>query len=168
MDPARLREEAKWMFLRGAGVEHVVAHFTSLGIPEDGARAEAIRIQQAVAKLRPCQRCGTPSDPSKMVMDLNGRMICNGCHLRDEIGRSEQRGLASELESLGVSPFMAEAFAGTGFVGSQYTAPPPQQGPVCQFCHGVGAHVSQYPPHQRAQFDPRASWICTGCGRGIA
>lgn len=93
-DPERLRGEAKRMFSRGASVDDVVAHFVRVGVAEEHACSEAQRLFAAFSKLRPCQRCGTPTAPEQLVFDLGGFSICNGCNLRDEIGRSEQRGIA--------------------------------------------------------------------------
>jgi hypothetical protein len=170
MDPDRLRGEARWMFGRGASVDDVVAHFVGVGVSEAHARAEAQRLEAAFRSLRPCQRCGTPTEPERMCMDLSGFSICPGCHLRDEIARSEQRAVARDLEMVG-------AMAGVGgLVAMSFVADAMSTGglgqtsrPFCARCRQpTGVHVSQIAPAFRAQIDPTAEWACGHCGQKIA
>jgi hypothetical protein len=164
LDPNRLREEAKWMLFRGANVEDAVAHFVRAGIAEEHARPEIVRILALVKRLRPCQRCGAPVAPEEMVFDLRGLSVCNRCNLQDEIGRSEQRGIASTLESVGMSPMFAEAASGLA-----QSFEPQVTRPVCAHCRiPSGVHVSALLPEVRARIDPRASWLCGQCGQVIA
>jgi hypothetical protein len=166
LDPARLRAEAQWMFTQNATVEHVVARFVQLGVAEEHARPEAERIFAALSSMRPCQRCGTPTPPSTFVFDTNGFSICNGCNLRDEITRSEQRGFARDLET----------FAMLGGVGlavvSAAAANPPlpaTTNPFCAHCRTpTGVHIASLPPDWRARLDPRWPWVCSHCWRPIA
>jgi hypothetical protein len=173
MDPERLRGEAKWMFLRGASVDDVVMHFVRVGVPEEHARPEAERVRAKVQKMRPCQRCGTPTDPEQFFMDLSGFSICNGCNLRDEIGRSEQRGIARDIETIGgfggfggalVGSLVADAIAADahGFHGQTSR-------PFCAHCkQPTGVHVSQIDPNVRARLQAACEWVCGQCGQKIA
>lgn len=170
MDPKRLREEAKWMFYRGASLDDVVAHWVRAGISEEHARPEAERIQAAAAKLKPCQRCGTPTPPEAFFMDLSGFDVCRGCNLRDEIGRSEQRGIARDLEAVGGIGFVGMGVALTASMAAQsidqnannyhgWTA-----APFCGACKGpTGLHVTRLHMSTRAQIDPTAEWVCGHC-----
>jgi hypothetical protein len=171
MDPARLRGEAKWYFAQGAPVEEVVGHFVRVGVAEDAARAEAARLYAAFQKLRMCQRCGALTDPSDHVLDLAGFSICNGCNLRDEIGRSEQRGIARDLETAGflgggmggmlITSLASEAMmSGPGTVTTR---------PFCARCRQPwGVHVSTIAAPAHARLDPSATWVCGQCGQKIA
>ncbi|MBS2017067.1 MAG: hypothetical protein JST00_29545 [Deltaproteobacteria bacterium] len=174
MDPARLRHEATNMFLRGASVDDVVAHFVRVGVAEAHARPEAERIRAAAAKLKSCARCGTWSDAADMRMDLSGFMICRGCNLRDEIQRSEQRGFARELEGVGgfgigglaiatvATAMAANATATANNVGQTHR-------PFCPRCAGpTGIHVSALAPQWRARAPAGAEWVCRQCGTAIA
>ena len=170
MDPARLRGEAKWMFLRGAPVDAVVEHFVRVGVPDEHARPEAEKILKEVQRMQPCQRCGTPTEPEKFVMDFSGFKICNGCNLRDEIGRSEQRGVAADLEMMG-------SFGGgiaMGFIADAISADANNlhhatSSPFCGRCkQPTGVHISRYEAQARARFDPTSQWVCHQCGTKIA
>ncbi len=171
MDPERLRGEANWMFARGAQVEHVVAHFVQAGVAESFARVEAERLFAIFRTLRPCQRCGTPTPPNDLVFDLRGFQVCAACNLRDEIQRSEQRGLASELESLAVLGGVGAVTAATA-VQSAVDANAGATGTTNPFCPACrvpsGVHVSTLPPDYRARLDPRWPWVCSRCWRPIA
>jgi hypothetical protein len=92
-DPARLREQAKWMFVRGASVDDVVRAFEAAGVAAKHARPEAERILAVVRTLRPCQRCGTPIAPSEALFDPQGRSICVVCHSRRDMGVPALRGM---------------------------------------------------------------------------
>ncbi|HEY8077783.1 MAG TPA: hypothetical protein VIF62_26840 [Labilithrix sp.] len=170
MDPERLRGEAKWLFLRGAPVEETARHFVRVGVEENAARAEAERLYASFSKLRPCQRCGELTDPSVFVLDLGGFSICRGCNLRDEIGRSEQRGVAREMEAIGVlggglggaivASIAANAMTPSGAITTR---------PFCGRCRQPwGVHVSTVAPAARVHLDPSASWVCGQCGLKIA
>lgn len=175
MDPTRLREDAKWMFYRGAPMEDVIAHFVRAGVAEEHARPEAERMQAAAAKLKPCQRCGTPTPPEAFFMDLSGFNVCRGCNLRDEIGRSEQRGIARDLETVGSIGFAGMGIALTASMAAQsidqnannyhgWTA-----APFCGACkQPSGLHVSRLHMSTRAQVDPTAEWICGHCWKKIS
>jgi hypothetical protein len=168
MDPTRLRGEAKWMFLRGASIDDVVAHFVRVGVPEEHARPEATRILSAVQKLRPCQRCGMPTEPDTLVFDPGGFSICMTCNLRDEIGLSEQRGIARDLETMGAlggAPF-AVALIATSLADGSGRSQTTQ--PFCAHCRvPSGVHVGGLQPHHRARLDPRWTWVCSQCWQGI-
>lgn len=174
MDPARLRQEGTAMFMRGASVDHVVAHFVQVGVSEEHARPEAERIRAAAAKLKTCPRCGTWANASDMTMDLSGLSICRGCNLRDEIQRSEQRGIARDLEGVGgfgmggmaiatvATVMAANATAAANNVGRTHR-------PFCPRCSApTGVHVSAYDPATRARFPPRTEWVCHQCGASIS
>lgn len=170
MDPTRLRGEAKWMFLRGASVDDVVAHFVRVGVSEEPARAEAAKIRAAVAALKPCQRCGAPTEPSELVMDLGGFFVCRGCNLRDEIARSEQRGIARDLEMVGALGGgvggMLLASAVSESIANRATT---TQAPFCGRCmQPSGVHVTAFAPADRHRLDPTAEWACRLCGAKIA
>lgn len=168
MDPARLREEAKWMLFRGASIEDVVQHFVRVGIPEEHARPEAQRIEASVARLRPCQRCGTPTDPEQFYMDLSGFKICRGCNLRDEIGRSEQRGIARDLEAvgaLGVGGMLVTSMISNSIANQAHGM---TANPFCAHCkQPSGFHVAAVDPQTRARLDPTAEWVCRLCWQKI-
>jgi hypothetical protein len=170
MDPTRLRGEARWLYVRGAPVEEVVRHFVRVGVAEADARAEAERLYAMFQKLRACQRCGELSNPSDFVMDLGGFSICRGCNLRDEINRSEQRGIARDIETVGL---LAGGFGGA-FVASvagnaMVSSVPTTTRPFCPRCRQPsGIHVSTVYAHARAHVDPSASWVCSQCGQKIA
>lgn len=174
MDPARLREEAKWMFYRGAAIEDVVAHFVRAGIAEEHARPEADRLRAIAAKLRPCQRCGTPTPPDAFFMDLSGFQVCRGCNLRDEIGRSEQRGIARDLEAVGsfgmvgIGVAMATSFAAQSIDQQANHYHGGTASPFCGTCKvASGAHVTVLDPTTRARIDPTAEWVCRQCWQKI-
>jgi hypothetical protein len=170
MHPERLRGEAKWLYVRGAPMEEVVRHFVRVGVDEAAARAEAERLYATFQKLRACQRCGELTDPSEFVLDLGGFSICRACNLRDEIGRSEQRGIARDVEMVGalggvggvlVASLAANAMANSG---GQVTTRP-----FCGRCRQPwGVHVSTVAPAARAHVDPSAAWVCGQCGQKIA
>lgn len=174
MDPARLRHEATNMFLRGATVDDVVAHFVRVGVAEEHARPEAERIKAAAAKLKSCPRCGTWSNAADMTMDLTGFMICRGCNLRDDIQRSEQRGVARELEGVGgfgigglaiatvATAMAANATAAANNVGQTHR-------PFCPRCAApTGIHVSALDAMTRSRIPHDTEWVCRHCGTGIA
>lgn len=170
MDPTRLRGEAKWLYARGAPMEEVVRHFVRVGVDEIAARAEAERLYAAFEKLRPCQRCGQLTDPSEFVLDISGFSICRGCNLRDEIGRSEQRGFARDLEMVG---FAVGGFGGALAASMAANASSPAVSTTTRpFCHRCrqpwGIHVSTVVPAARPRVDPTASWVCAQCGQKIA
>ncbi len=171
MDPARLRGEARWMFTQGATVEHVVAHFVRVGVPEADARREAQRLFEAFQRLKPCQRCGMPSEPSDLTFDLSGFTICKACNLQDEINRSEQRGLARELEMIGgglggIGGAVAASVVANAMMDGQHLG---TSRPFCGRCRQPsGIHVSQVQPAMRARIDPKAEWVCGQCGTFIA
>ncbi len=168
MDPARLRGEAQWMFARGAAVEHVVAHFVQAGVADAHARPEAERLFAFFRSLVPCQRCGAPTPPSDMVFDLGGFRICSACNLRDEIGRSEQRGFARDFELLGALGGLG-ALATT--VGSAIENVPVggTAQPFCSRCRTpAGVAVTRLTPGLRARLDPTAAWVCSRCWQKIA
>lgn len=174
MDPERLRNEAKWMFHRGASVDDVVAHFVRVGISEEHARPEAEKILVVVQRMQPCQRCGTPTEPSAFVMDFSGFKICSGCNLRDEIGRSEQRGVARDLEAVGMFGGGAVGALAVGFIADAMaheanTHHGATSSPFCSRCKTpTGVHVSRYDPATRSRFEPNAQWVCHQCGAKIA
>lgn len=174
MDPARLRHDATSMFLRGASIDDVVAHFVRVGVAEEHARPEAERIKASAAKLRTCPRCGTWSAAADMTMDLTVFMICRGCNLRDDIQRSEQRGIARDLEGVGgfgmgglalatvATVMAANATAAAHGVGQTYR-------PFCQRCAApTGIHVNALDPQTRSRVAPGAEWVCRQCGCAIA
>jgi hypothetical protein len=170
MDPTRLREEAKWMFYRGASMDDVLAHFARAGIAEEHARPEATRMQAVAAKLRPCQRCGTPTPPDAFFMDLSGFDVCRGCNLRDEIGRSEQRGIARDLEAVGgfgvvgIGVTVATSLAAQAYEQQANHCHGWTAAPFCGTCKGpTGLHVGRLDMRTRAQIDPTAEWICGHC-----
>ena len=172
MDPERLRGEARWMFLRGAPIEDVVAHFVRVGVPEEHARPEAARVLEAVRKMQPCQRCGTPTDRADLYMDLSGFSICKSCNLHDEIGRSEQRGLARDLEAIGGFGGLGGGLA-VSMIADAVSAGANNHGhtsqPFCGRCRKPsGVHVSQLDANLRARIDPKAEWACLHCGQKIA
>ncbi len=170
-DPARLREEAKWILLRGGTVEDVVAAFAAVGVAGEHARPEAERILARVRTMRPCARCQMPMTPTETIFDTMGRSICLRCHTRDEIARSEQRGMLSEMESFGLGgPFIGMA------VGAivQHTQAPPDTayptgpsapaGPMCPSCRASAlVSTSTLPPHHPAS-SSGALWVCFRCG----
>jgi hypothetical protein len=165
-DPARLREEAKWILLRGGTVEDVVAAFGAVGVAPEHARPEAERMLALVRTMRPCQRCRAPMLPNEVMFDIGGNSICARCHSRDEILRSEQRGIVSEMENIGlVSPLMGLAIA-TMVERSQapaYAAPEVPAGPVCPTCRAPAlVSTSTLPPHHPASTSG-ARWICRHC-----
>lgn len=171
-DPVRLRNEAQWMFLRGASTEDVVAHFVRVGIAEEHARPEAARVLAIVQKMKPCQRCGKPTNAADLVFDLSGFTICKGCHLQDEIGRSEARGMAADLEAVGAFGGLAVAMT-MSVVQSGLEAQANNLGhthrPFCAACRTPsGVHVHVIDPATRARLDPSASFVCGQCGRKIA
>lgn len=170
MDPKRLREEAKWMFYRGAPLEDVVAHWVRAGIAEEHARPEAERIQAAAAKLKPCQRCGTPTTPDAFFMDLSGFQVCRGCNLKDEIGRSEQRGIARDLETVGGIGFVGMGVAMTASMAAMAIEQQANHyhghtsAPFCASCKTPsGAHVTWLDMGTRSRVDPTAEWVCRQC-----
>lgn len=171
MDPQRLREEAKWSFYRGASLDQVVAHWAQAGIAEEHARPKAERIQAIAAKLKPCQRCGTPTAPDAFFMDLSGFQICRGCNLRDEIGRSEQRGIAREIEAVGGVGFVGMGVALTASIAAQaydHNANHYHGGTASPFCASCktpsGAHVTWLVDvGTRSRIDPTAEWVCRQC-----
>lgn len=170
MNPERLRGEAKWLYARGAPEEEVVRHFVRVGVDEQAARAEAARLYASFQKLRPCQRCGELTDPGTFVLDLGGFSICRGCNLRDEIGRSQQRGIARDMEMVGAfaggfgGMLVASYAASTMTAGGQVTTRP-----FCSRCRQPsGVHVSAVAPAARVQLDPSAEWVCWHCGLKIA
>jgi hypothetical protein len=172
MDPKRLRTEATWMFLRGASIDDVVLHFVRVGVAEEHARPEATKILEAVRKMRPCQRCGTPNEPGNLVMDLSGFSICSTCNLRDEIGRSEQRGLARDLEMIGGVTGVGGALV-VSVVSDAMHAQANQIGqtrqPFCARCaRPSGIHVSNLVATARGRVDPTAQWVCHFCLEKIA
>jgi hypothetical protein len=169
MDPERLRGEANWMFARGAQVEHVVAHFVQAGVAESHARPEAERLYATFRTMRPCQRCGAPTPPKDIVFDLGGFSICPACNLRDEIHRSEQRGIVSDLESIAVLGGVGVALTAqvVGAAGESDTSATTT--PFCVACRApTGVHQSRLPPDYRARLDPRWPWVCSRCWRPIA
>lgn len=170
MDPKRLRGEAKWMLLRGASIDDVVAHFVRVGVAEAPAREEAAKLQAAVRAMRPCQRCGTPTEPSELVMDTGGFSICGGCNLRDEIGRSEQRGMARELEMVGaLGGGVGGMLLASAVSESLANHSPSTQAPFCARCRQPsGVHVRAFAPADRQRLDPTAEWACRLCGAKIA
>jgi hypothetical protein len=169
MDPERLRGEAKWYFVQGAPMEEVVRHFVRVGVVEDAARTEAERLYAAFQKLRMCQRCGALTDPSDLVLDLGGFSICKGCNLRDEIGRSEQRGVARELEAVGLlggGMGVIASLAADAMMSSPGAA---TTRPFCPRCRQPwGVHVSTIAAAARSRLDPSATWACGQCGQKIA
>lgn len=173
-DPARLRHEATAMFLRGASVDDVVAHFVRVGIAEEHARPEAERIKAAAAKLKSCPRCGGWSNGADMTMDLTGFSICRDCNLRDDIQRSEQRGIARDIENVGgfglggmalatvAAAIAASADAAANRVGQTHV-------PFCGRCAAPsGIHVSALDVPMRDRVPPGIEWVCRQCGSGIA
>ena len=168
MDPMRLRAEAQWMLSQGASVDHVVAHFVAAGVAEAHARPEAERLSAEFRSMRPCQRCGTPTPPKNLVFDHGGFSICNGCNLRDEIQRSEHRGIARDLESIGI---LGGAVGLAAAAAYDATAAPTAATthPFCPYCRtATGVHQSSLPPDWRARLDPRWVWVCATCWRPIA
>ena len=163
LDPVKLRDEGKWMLLRGGTPDDVLRHFVSAGVAEEYARPEIAKIIARVAAMRPCQRCGTPTEQADLVFDLRGTTVCNRCNLQDEIGRSEQRGIASTLESVGFNPLLVDAIA---------NAIPAQSAPqraYCQYCRvPSGVHVSSLQPDVRARYPQGWSWVCGQCGQPIS
>ncbi len=161
-DPKRLRQEGKWMFVRGATVDQVATYFVGLGVEEAYARPEAERLHAIALSMRPCRRCGGPTEPSEMTMDLQGNAICKSCHLRDDIVHSEARGVASTFESLGMTPLLVDA------VESLATSPAAAR-PVCPACNlASGVHISAYDSDVRLRYSVATRWICGQCGRPIA
>lgn len=170
MDPKRLREEAKWMFYRGASIEDVVAQWVRAGIAEEHARPEAERIRAIAAKLKPCQRCGAPTPPDAFFMDLSGFQVCRGCNLRDEIGRSEQRGVARDLEAVGGFGLVGVGVALTASVAAQAIDHQANHyhghttSPFCAVCKTPsGTHVTWLDMGTRSRVDPTAEWVCRQC-----
>jgi len=173
MDPERLRGEARWMFLRGASVDDVVMHFVRVGVPEEHARPEAARVLAIVQKMKPCQRCGTPTDPASFYMDLSGFSICNTCNLQDEIGRSEQRGVARDLEMIGgvggIGGMLAVSMVADAMAASAEGHHGHTSTPFCGQCRTPsGIHVSRVDAVTRARLDPRSQWVCGRCWAKIA
>lgn len=164
MDPTRLRNEAKSMFLRGATVEQVVWHFTNVGIAEADARPEVARIFAHVRQMKPCQRCGTPSEQSDLTFDLSGFEICNNCNLQDEIGRSEARAVVTDLETFGGAGGIVMAMAQAQANNIGHTAVP-----FCATCRTrSGVHINALDPYTRSRVDHTAEWLCNVCWRKIA
>jgi hypothetical protein len=168
MAPDRLRGEAKWYFAQGAPMEEVVRHFVRVGVAEDAARTEAERLYAGFQKLRMCQRCGGLTDPTDIVLDLGGFSICPGCNLRDEIGRSEQRGIARDIEAVGLfGGGLGGALA--SIAGEAMTSGTVTTRPFCARCRQPsGVHVSAIAATARARLDPSATWVCGQCGHKIA
>lgn len=168
-DPARLRGEAMWMFAQGASVDHVVAHFGSVGVAEAVARPEAERLFAAFQRMRPCQRCGRPSPPGELVFDATGFSICGACNLRDEITRSEQRGIARDLGDLGALTGVGGVLiaAAVADLAGNYAGGTSQ--PFCAHCRRPsGVSVGVLRADVRARLDPRATWVCSLCWQRIA
>lgn len=164
LDPKRLREEAKWMLWRGATVDHVVAHFVSLGIAEEPARAEAEKIFVAVQRMRPCERCTSPVAPGESFFDPAGRQVCKRCHSLDEIGAGDRRVTLGALEMVGVPSWAVQSVAGP--VQHSYA---PAQRPWCARCHSPsGVHVNALHPSHRAQVHPGWIYVCGWCFTGLA
>ncbi|HEY1955268.1 MAG TPA: hypothetical protein VGH28_06640 [Polyangiaceae bacterium] len=169
LDPARLRGEANWMFARGASVDHVVAHFAQAGVSEEHARPEAERLFAMFRTMRPCQRCGTPTPPAELVFDLRGLSICSSCNLRDEIHRSEQRAVVSDLESLAVLGGVGMAITAQVVGNAIENDPGAAPRPFCAHCRTPsGVLVVTLPPEWRARLDPRWVWVCPTCWQPIA
>ncbi len=166
-DPKRLRGEAIWMYAHGSSIEDVVQHFVRTGIAPEFARPEAERMLAVFRTMRPCQRCGTPTSPAELVFDPSGFSICNTCNLRDDITRSEYRGMVRTLETFGALgggvAVLAAAAALDGNVPTGTTQP---FCPRCQQSSGV--HVSVIDPATRAGLDPRFQWVCSRCWQGVA
>ena len=166
-DPARLREEAKWMLVRGGTVDDVVAAFGAAGVAEEHARPEAARLLALVRTMRPCARCQMPVTPAETIFDTMGRSICARCHTRDEIARSEQRGIISEMESFGLGgPLLGMAMGAI----VQHTQAPPEvaaaapAGPMCPSCRAPAlVSTSTLPPHHAAASSGK-QWVCRSCG----
>jgi len=166
-DPARLREEAKWILIRGGTVEDVVAAFGAVGVASEHARPEAERMLALVRTMRPCMRCRSPMMPTEVMFDTGGNSICPRCHTRDEIVRSEQRGIVSEMENLGmVSPLMGLAIASMVERSQAPPIAPPEfpAGPPCPQCRAPTlVSTSTLPPHHAAAASG-ARWVCRSCG----
>jgi hypothetical protein len=154
-DPKRLREEAKWMFMQGAGVEDVVTRFAAAGISPGHGRPEAEKILAAVRAMVHCGRCRAPMAPSDTYFDQWGNRICPRCNAGEEIAASERRGLATDLEAVGIGPLVADAVISGAAV--------PSGPPTCPACGSVAMHVSYVHPSVRANLDPRWSYVCNHC-----
>jgi hypothetical protein len=161
MDPARLREEAKWMLFRGAPIEHVVAHFTAMGITPEHARPEAERIAAAVRQMVPCQRCASPVLAEEAFFDPQGRRVCKRCNTMDTIDAGERRVVENVLEMVGLPAIAAQSMS-----GAQNAAY--RQAPWCARCQRAsGVHVNALPPQYRAQVHPGWLYVCGFCMQGL-
>lgn len=158
-DPERLREEAKWMLMQGRTVEQVVQRFAAAGIAEEHARPEAERLLALVRRMQPCERCQSPMLVSEAFFDPAGRRVCRTCHGRDEVGASERRALASDLEELGVPAVMLSPMRGVHG--------PEASVPVCPRCRVPGVHPSAVHPEARRQIHPAWSFVCPRCLGGL-
>ena len=85
LDPKRLRSDARWMFEQDASVDHVVAHFVSLGIAEAHARPEAERLLAAQTPFCPSCRTPTGVHQASLPPDWRARLdprwpwVCSRC-----------------------------------------------------------------------------------------
>jgi hypothetical protein len=103
-------------------------------------------------------------------MDLSGFSICRGCNLRDEIGRSEQRGIARDLEMVGgIGGSLATSMLATAIATSAEQHHGGTSRPFCGRCRQpTGVHVSWVDVGVRARVDPTATWLCGQCWQKIA
>jgi hypothetical protein len=161
MDPARMREEAKWMLFRGAPIEHVVAHFCAMGVSPEHALPEAERIAAAVRRMVPCERCASPVVPEEAFFDPQGRRVCKRCNTLDTIDAGERRVVEGVLEMVGVPAIAAQSVAGAPNVAYR-------QAPWCARCQRAsGVHVNALPPQYRAHVHPGWLYVCGYCMQGL-
>ncbi len=173
-DPARLREEAKWILIRGGTVEDVIAAFGAVGVAAEHARPEAERMLAIVRTMRPCTRCGAPMLPNEVMFDIAGNTICPSCYTRAEILVSEQRGAAAEMDGYAGSGSGLMLMAVVKLIEGPpaYATPPlptlPTRNPgaVCPSCHSPAlVSTSTLPPHHPVA-SSGARMVCLNCGVG--
>jgi hypothetical protein len=163
MDPARLREDAKWMLSQGATVEHVVQHFVAAGVSREHATPEVERIASKVREMRPCDRCRSPAAPAELYFDSTGSRICRRCRSLDDIGNADRRAIQSAMEK--AAPGLASLALAMGTNQDQRFL---TLVPFCSRCRvSSGIHVNALQPAARAQIHPGWQYVCRQCMHGI-
>jgi hypothetical protein len=175
-DPKRLREDATRMLFQGAPIDYVVGYFASLGIAEEHARPEVMRLAEAAKSMVPCQTCTSPMSPKEAFFDAQGNQVCKKCNSRNDLSVAQQRAIEAEKNdrfnaiAFGAMAGVAGGGAAVRTFANYRASNAPQAGPsTCPRCNlSSGAHVSTLPPHILANLPPGYTYACTQCGMGIA
>jgi hypothetical protein len=153
IDVAALRDEAKWMFVRGATVDDVVRMFGAAGVLEAHGRPEAERILGVVRAMCPCARCGAWLMKHEVYLDLMANSLCDVCFTKTQVR------MVYQPTSL-IDAFIEAETANTMHEIDRATGPARTHDFRCRRCGlRVPAEIAAGAPHE-----PATAIACAACG----